>query len=129
MTRVDYLALGAPALVVLQIESQEAVARMDEILAIDGIDVCFVGPQDLAASLGLAPQLDSAEPRYLAALETIVAAASRHGVPLGILVGSREAADRQLTRGFQMIAVGTDARLLEDRAREITAALAEATKR
>jgi len=129
MTRADYLALGAPALVAIQIESGLAVKRVDEILAVKGVDVCFVGPQDLAASLGLTPRLDSTEPAYQAALDAIIAAAVRRGTALGILTGTLEGAIELRQRGFTMIAVSTDARLLEVSARDITLAFAEALKR
>jgi 4-hydroxy-2-oxoheptanedioate aldolase len=125
MARAEYLASGAPALVIIQLEGREAVERVDEILAVEGIDACFVGPQDLAASLGLPPILDSQEPAYLTALETIRSAALRHGLPVGILTGGLEGALRHLEHGFTMVAVGTDARLLEASGLEITRATAE----
>lgn len=125
--RGEYLAAGAPALVVLQIESRDAVRRADEILATGGIDVCFIGPQDLAASLGLTPQLDSSEPSYLAALGAITTAAQRRHVPLGVLTGTVAGAAWHLEHGFTMIAVATDARFLEAAARDITTALASST--
>jgi 4-hydroxy-2-oxoheptanedioate aldolase len=124
ITRADYLALGAPALVAIQIESGLAVKRLDEILAVEGVDVCFVGPQDLAASLGLMPRLDSTEPAYQAALDAIIAAAVRRGTALGILTGTLEGAIELRQRGFTMIAISTDARLLEVSARDITLAFA-----
>ena len=122
MARADYLAAGAPALIIIQLEDAEAVDRADEILAVEGIGACFVGPQDLAAALGVAPVLDSREPAYLAALEKIRSAAARHGVPVGILTGSVEDALRHLDLGFTMVAVSTDARLLERSGREVTTA-------
>jgi 4-hydroxy-2-oxoheptanedioate aldolase len=125
LPRAEYLAAGAPALVVLQIESRQAVERIDEILDVAGVDVCFVGPQDLAASLGLTPRLDGTEPVYLAAIERIRTSAARRKMPLGILTGTIESARWHLEHGFQMLAVATDARLLGSAAQEISVALAE----
>jgi 2-keto-3-deoxy-L-rhamnonate aldolase RhmA len=119
-SRADYLASGGEPLVVIQIEDRRAVDRIDEILAVGGLDVCFVGPQDLAASLGLPPILDSAEPRYVDALARIVHSAQRHNVGLGILTATIEAAERHVDQGFRLIAVSTDARLLGESARAMT---------
>lgn len=123
-SRDEYLAAGAPALVVIQIEDAAAVDRLDQILAVPGIDVCFIGPQDLAASLGAPAQLDSRDPRYRAALERIVSVAKDRGVCLGILAGTIESAMESLDLGFRMVAVATDVRLLQSAADSIMVPLA-----
>ena len=69
---------------IIQIESATAVAEVDHIAAIDGVDVLFVGPTDLSHSLGVPGQF--ADPTYLAALDTVVAACARHGKSAGILL-------------------------------------------
>ena len=63
------------ALGIIQIESATAVAEVDHIAAIDGVDVLFVGPTDLSHSLGVPGKF--ADPTYLAALDTVVAACGR----------------------------------------------------
>jgi 4-hydroxy-2-oxoheptanedioate aldolase len=105
-------------LVAVQIESAQALQNLDEILSVPGIDVAFVGPNDLHAHLGLPPSSDGAEPVFLEALERIKAAARKHGVALGIFSGSGEAAAERVRQGFQMISVTTDVSSLIGAARE-----------
>jgi 4-hydroxy-2-oxoheptanedioate aldolase len=95
-------------LLAVQIESTQALQNLDEILAVPGIDVAFVGPNDLHAHLGLTPSSDGAEPAFLDALERIKAGAKRHQVALGIFSGGGEAAAERVRQGFQMISVTTD---------------------
>lgn len=123
LSRGDYLAAGRPAMIIVQIEDARAVDMADEILGVDGIDACFVGPQDLCASLGLTPRLDSQEERYLEALDRISEAARRRRIVLGILAGDAESAAGYLRAGFRMVAVSTDARLLESAAKRVTSGI------
>lgn len=95
-------------LVIVQIESAQGLQHVDEILSVPGIDVAFVGPNDLHAQLGLTPSSDGTEPEFLEALERIKAAALKHHVTPGIFSGSGEAAAERIRQGFQVISVTTD---------------------
>lgn len=95
-------------LVAVQIESTHALEKLDDILSVPGIDVAFVGPNDLHAQLGLTPSSDGAEPEFMAALARIQESARMHNVALGIFSDDGEAATRRVTQGFQMISVTTD---------------------
>jgi 4-hydroxy-2-oxoheptanedioate aldolase len=95
-------------LVAVQIESTLALEKLDDILSVPGIDVAFVGPNDLHAQLGLSPSSDGAEPEFMAALARIQESARMHNVALGIFSDDGEAATRRVTQGFQMISVTTD---------------------
>lgn len=95
-------------IVAVQIESAQALQNVDEILAVPGVDVAFVGPNDLHAQLGMTPSSDGAEPEFMEALERIKAAARRHQVALGIFSSNGEAAAERARQGFQMISVTTD---------------------
>src|SRR3989442_2744256 len=95
-------------LVTIQIESAQALQNLDEILSVPGIDVAFVGPNDLHAQLGLTPSTEGAEPEFADALERIKAGARKHHVALGIFSGNGEAAAERVRQGFQMISVTTD---------------------
>ena len=95
-------------LLIVQIESAPALSNLDEILSVDGVDVAFVGPNDLHAQIGLAPSSDGAEPEFLEALERIKASASKHSVATGIFSRDGEAAAQRIRQGFQMISVTTD---------------------
>jgi len=68
--------------VVLQIESAAAVEAIESIASLDGIDVLFVGPADLAATMGLT--IGARHPALTAAIERIAVVAKKHGKALGI---------------------------------------------
>ena len=95
-------------LLIVQIESAPALRNLDEILSVEGVDVAFVGPNDLHAQIGLAPSTDGTEPEFLEALELIKASAGRHSVATGIFSRNGEAAAQRIRQGFQMISVTTD---------------------
>src|SRR5438128_5213024 len=95
-------------LVIVQIESARALENLDGILSVPGIDVAFVGPNDLHAQLGLTPSTEGAEPEFVDALERIKVAARKHHVALGIFSDTGDAAAERIRQGFQMISVTTD---------------------
>ncbi|HET6967808.1 MAG TPA: aldolase/citrate lyase family protein, partial [Ornithinibacter sp.] len=100
----------AEVLVVVQIESAAAVAAADEIAALDGVDVLFVGPRDLSHDLGVPG--DTSAPAFAEALETVRAAGRRHGTACGLLVGDGAAAAQRLEQGWAFVAIGSDSTLL-----------------
>ncbi len=95
---------------VVQIESATAVAAVDEIAALDGVDVLFVGPRDLSHDLGVPGDL--AAPVFVEALDTVLAAGRRHGTACGLLVNDGDAAARRLDEGWRFVAIGSDSTLL-----------------
>jgi 4-hydroxy-2-oxoheptanedioate aldolase len=102
--------------VIVQIEHIDAVNRADEIISVDGIDAFFIGPSDLAISLGLKPGLDQTDPRHVEAVSKVLEVGKRHGVPGGIQVGSAEAVNERIAQGFQFIALSSDEGLLRSAA-------------
>jgi 4-hydroxy-2-oxoheptanedioate aldolase len=105
LARANHEVLG-----VVQIESASAVEQVEDIAAIDGVDVLFVGPQDLSHNLGVPFELDS--PTYLAALRRVRRAAERHGKTCGLLVGDGAAGAACHAEGWRFVAIGSDASLL-----------------
>jgi len=95
-------------LVVLQIESLAGLHNVDAILGVSGVDVAFVGPNDLHASLRLPPSNEGTEPDFVKALEQIMNGAHQHNVALGIFTSGGEAAARRIHEGFQMVSVTAD---------------------
>ncbi len=91
---------------VFQIESPLAVANASAMAAIDGVDVLFVGPADLSHAMGIPGRFD--EPAFLAALDTVVAAARAHGKAPGILLKDGATVPAYRDRGFTFIGVGSD---------------------
>ncbi len=97
-------------LVVVIIEDAEGVENAEEIAAVPGIDVIYIGPSDLSYSLGHGGQHE--HPVVVEAIERIAAAAKRHGVPLGRPGGSPEEIQRFVEQGFTFFQSPSDAGLL-----------------
>ncbi len=95
-------------LVVVMAETADAVANIDDILSVPGIDAVFVGPNDLHASLGAAPAFDSDLPAFNDALARILASAKKHGVAPGIHVPDAAQARRRIAEGWQFIAIASE---------------------
>lgn len=79
-----YATANEEVLVAVQIETQKALDNLDEILSVEGIDACYIGPWDLSCSLGFGvpPRWD--EPRYLEAFDRVLRAAEEWGKPAGM---------------------------------------------
>jgi 4-hydroxy-2-oxoheptanedioate aldolase len=107
-----YAAANAEILVAVQIESAPALQHLDAIIGTPGVDVAFVGPNDLHAQIGLPPSSEGNEPEFRAALDQVIAAARRHDRALGIFCSNGAAARARVAEGFQMVNVATDAPLL-----------------
>ena len=82
---------------VLQIESQDGVNNVDEILAVPGIDVVFIGPMDLSQSYGFPGQPGHEDVQK--AMRRIIDAAKSAKVPLGIMVPNIDSAKEWRERG------------------------------
>ena len=94
---------------IVQIESVAAVERVEAIVA-SGVDAIFVGPSDLAASMGLLGQQE--HPDVVAAVEHCIAVARGVGLPVGVNAFSPATAERYLGAGAVFILVGADVALL-----------------
>ncbi|HEX9690041.1 MAG TPA: aldolase/citrate lyase family protein [Thermoanaerobaculia bacterium] len=98
-------------LVAVQIERREALDELTEIAAEPGIDVLFVGPNDLSQALGIPGE--TASPRYQSAVRRIAHEASRAGKAAGIMVGSRDQLSPLRELGFRFFTTSDRALLLE----------------
>jgi 4-hydroxy-2-oxoheptanedioate aldolase len=96
--------------VIVQVETGAALAQLEAIANVDGIDGVFVGPSDLAASLG-----HLGNPQHADVQKAIEDAARRLkaiGKPAGILTGNEDEVRRYIGWGYQFVAVGADVGLL-----------------
>lgn len=87
----------------LMIETEEAVNNCLEIARTPGVGGLFLGPSDLAFSLGV----PLGDPAVETAIEKVVAACKEAGVPLGTLCGAGDV-EKRLSQGFRFLAVGGD---------------------
>lgn len=107
----DYLARAAKTIsLTVQIETEAAVAAVEEILAVDGVDAIFVGPSDLAASMGLLGQQE--HPKVRAAVEHCLTAAKAAGKPAGVNAFNETTARGYMAAGASFVLVGADVALL-----------------
>ena len=103
----------------MQVETAEALTRIPEIAAVDGVDGLFIGPADLAASMGHPG--NSSHPDVVAAIEAAIRAIVAAGKPAGILTPDPDFARRCMDWGTTFTAVGMDISLLAQAARGLSA--------
>lgn len=96
-------------LVVIHIETIDAVDELAAIAAVDGVDVIFLGPTDLSHSLGLPGQFD--HPDVQAAMDRIVETVAESDAALGTFVGNPTAARAWVDRGARYVVTGLEALL------------------
>ncbi len=101
-------------LLVLQIEHVQAVERCDEILSVPGVDACFIGPNDMAASMGigLGVPLESDHPRLVEAIAHVQATAKACGVAPGIHCSDSNGVNQRIAEGFQFLALASELRYM-----------------
>jgi len=108
-------------LLIVQVESVEAIDNIDEICQVEGIDMIFIGPADLSASLGKLGDFES--PRFIDAMTKIEQAVQRHKVSLGTIPFPGWNAKRLYGQGYQFVIGGSDGILLAKAAAEDCAML------
>ena len=107
----EWLELNnADTLAIVLVERKLAVEHIDEILSVPGVDVAWIGYEDLSVSIGLPGQYD--HPLFLQAIEKIVGAAKRHNVVCGIMVNEPEAIHSWIARGLRMFMYSCDLGLI-----------------
>ena len=98
-------------LVLAMIETREALANLDAILAVEGIDGVYVGPSDLGLSLGHEPTLDPLAAEVLEAIAEIARRTKAAGRLAGIHTGSPAMIHRAFAQGYDFASLLTDARI------------------
>jgi 4-hydroxy-2-oxoheptanedioate aldolase len=107
----DYLKRAEEELcVIVQAETRTALDNIEKIAGVDGVDGVFIGPSDMAASLGYIGQ--PGHPVVQAALKEAVDRLKKVGKPAGILTANEDEAKRYIDWGYLFVAVGSDVGLL-----------------
>jgi 4-hydroxy-2-oxoheptanedioate aldolase len=107
----NYLKVANQEICVLvQVETRTALDQIEAIASVEGIDGVFIGPSDLAASLGHPGELQ--HPENQAAIEEAARRLKQVGKAAGILSGNEDEARRYIGWGYTFVAVGSDAGLL-----------------
>lgn len=97
-------------LTIVQIETPTALANVEEIAAVDGVDVLFIGPLDLSTAMGIQGQYSN--PHFLDAVDAVTNAARSNGKASGTLVLSPDTLAPMIERGMTFVAMGSDGGLV-----------------
>jgi 2-keto-3-deoxy-L-rhamnonate aldolase RhmA len=114
-------ALNQETFLVIQIETREAVERLDELLAVPGVDAALVGPTDLSVALGVPGQMS--DPVLTGAIERVLAACERHRVTPAIHTNDVTLTASWARRGMRMVSISSEVGLLLAGVREAVGAI------
>ena len=110
----DYpTAANATITVLAMIETVAGLENLDSILAVEGLDGIYVGPNDLALSMGFPPTNESSEPLVSDAIDKALRTTRATGKIAGIFCSDGEAAAMRIGQGFDLVTPGNDAALLK----------------
>ncbi|HEU0201903.1 MAG TPA: 4-hydroxy-2-oxoheptanedioate aldolase [Burkholderiaceae bacterium] len=116
--RRDYVhAADAEVCLLVQAESVTALRHLQEICAVDGVDGVFIGPSDLAASMG--HRGNPGHPAVREAIDNAIRTIVASGKAAGVLTSDSALARRYLELGATFVAVGIDVTLLAQSARKL----------
>lgn len=109
-----YRHANEQVMVVVQLEHIDGVNNADDILSVPGIDACFIGPNDLAASMGLGigVPLESDQPELIEAIMHIRDTAKKHGVAPGIHTSGAAGVNARIEQGFQFCALASEVKFM-----------------
>jgi 4-hydroxy-2-oxoheptanedioate aldolase len=109
--------------VIVMIETIQAVERAEEILAVDGVVGCFIGPNDLALSMGITPKETGPGTRHEEAMLSVVEATRKTGKAAGKHCFSAPELSARIGQGFQFLALASDAAFMAQAAQAAFAAI------
>ena len=92
------------------IETQQAVDNLDEICSVPGLDAVYIGPSDLAVSIGLGPGGDKREPEVMERIDAILEGTKRNGIKAAIHTMSAAYANEMIDKGFDLVTLSSDFR-------------------
>jgi 2-keto-3-deoxy-L-rhamnonate aldolase RhmA len=108
-------ALNNESMLVVQVETKEAVDRLDEILSVPGVDAALIGPTDLSVALGVGGQME--HPALVGAIEATMAACARHNVVPAIHTNDTAMTAAWARKGMRMVSINSEVGLLTAAAR------------
>ncbi|MEM6678013.1 MAG: aldolase/citrate lyase family protein [Pseudomonadota bacterium] len=110
--KAEYFARENRKTLILQVEGAEGVARIDEILAVEGVDVLFIGPYDLSQSVGTPGEITS--PAVLEAISRISSAARARNRALGIFCDTPALLAEARRQAVAYVAYSVDVSIFRD---------------
>ena len=119
-----YRGANDQIMVVLQTESPTGLANAEEIYSLPGVDAIFVGPVDLRANMRKPDGTEATDEEFEAAIQKVIATGKKVGTPTGMHVMDPDTARMRAEQGMQFIAIGSELRMMTQRATEIVRAVA-----
>jgi 4-hydroxy-2-oxoheptanedioate aldolase len=95
-------------LCIAMIETAEGIEKMEEIVSTPGLDAVYIGPTDLALSLGLPAVMDNDDPKHVATVNKILETCRRHKVMAAMHTTSAKYTQRYIDQGFNMVMLVND---------------------
>ncbi len=99
-------------LCVVMIETIEAARNAEAILSVEGVDACFIGPTDLALSMGIELSDTGPGTEHEAAMMSVLEAGRKVGTPVGKHCFASEEVNQRIAQGFQFLALASDVRFM-----------------
>ena len=120
----DYVKHANSTIITMaMVESAEAVKNVEDILTTPGLDSIYVGPSDLAVSMGENAGFDPRYPKVFEAIKHVGAMAKKHKIAAGIHVGSVQYGMEMIAAGYSFVSYLSDFRMLQTIAAKGLAAL------
>jgi 2-keto-3-deoxy-L-rhamnonate aldolase RhmA len=113
--------------VILLLETAKAFEHLDEIISVPGVDVAWMGHYDLTVSMGIPAQFE--HPRFLEAMDKLVASCRKYGVAPGFLPPSPESAIHWIEKGFRVLSLGSDIGIFMGGVRDFRTKITNAMKK
>jgi 4-hydroxy-2-oxoheptanedioate aldolase len=113
VNRPDFLLeANRQTIVGIQIETRQGVENIDEIARVEGVDLIFIGPNDLHLDLGLPAKFWSDRDEFEDAIKRITSACKKARIPYGTLCRDALAVKDRLADGFTFLGLGSDAHFM-----------------
>jgi 2-keto-3-deoxy-L-rhamnonate aldolase RhmA len=118
MSAADYVKFANEnVLVIVIIEQKQAIENIEEIASVPGVDVLFIGANDLSFSLGVGGKLT--DPIVEEAVARVLVAGKKHNIPVGYPAGSPSEINKRIAQGFRFFQASSDLGLMSAGARDL----------
>ncbi|MCP4402868.1 MAG: hypothetical protein GY801_36900 [bacterium] len=121
LDRFQYFKEANESIIILQLEGEEAINNLESILKVEAIDIIFIGPYDLAQSLGVTGQIDHS--KVESSMQEIVEKCTQKGIVVGTFVDTLENARKWKGLGVKYLSYSVDVGLFYDQCSSIVTQL------
>jgi 4-hydroxy-2-oxoheptanedioate aldolase len=115
--RFEYFQEANGQFLILQLEGQEAIANFEDIIAVEGIDVIFLGPYDLSQALGVSGQIN--HPLVLEKMQYVIEKCKSKNIKSGVFTDKIQDAKRWIDLGVDYISFSVDVGIIQEASKTI----------